>query len=94
MRRISPLLFLSMLTLALLHAQPTITSLQSSTYYIPQFGAAITSGGLGEQTSFTLFINGAFSVGNITKVEWTNTVTHVVQDFPEQRDQQHKPHPD
>ena len=81
MRRITPLLFLSTLTLALLHAQPAITSLQSSTYYIPEFGAAITSGGLGEQSSFTLFVNGTFSVGNITKVEWTNTVTHVVQDF-------------
>ncbi len=82
MRRISPLLFLISLTLAPLHAQPTITSLQSSTYYAgPLYGAAITSGGLGEQGSFTLFINGSFSVGNITKVEWTNTVTHVVQDF-------------
>ncbi|MDR3698110.1 MAG: putative Ig domain-containing protein [Candidatus Sulfopaludibacter sp.] len=81
MRRISPLLFLSTLTLALLHAQPTITSLQSSNTYIPTFGAAITSGGLGEQASFTLFVNGSFSAGNVTKVEWTNTVTHVVQDF-------------
>jgi hypothetical protein len=81
MRRISPLLFFGTLTLGILHAQPTITSLQSSpTYTSPLYGAAITSGGSVEG-SFTLFINGTFSAGNVTQVEWTNTVTHVVQDF-------------
>jgi hypothetical protein len=83
MRRISPLLFITTLTVACLQAQvstPTISSLQASPNpSVAPLGPAVTAGtGL---RNFILYINGSFNVDLFDHVEWVNSVTGVTADF-------------
>jgi large repetitive protein len=82
MGRKSLFVCLSLAVGGLLHAQPQITSLQSSPFYGSDsvFGAAIT-GGTDLPEGFILYVNGSFNPNNFSKVTWTNTITGQTQDF-------------
>lgn len=79
MRRVVLVCLLGWAMLGLLHAQPNITSLQSSlsTSNVPQYGAAITSGT--PIASFKLYINGNFSPSTFSYIEWYNEVTNLIE---------------